>query len=116
LAITPGQTPNDVPLPFLYESSKRHSSVSAEDISCRWGIGLIAANQTVNVTTQLGVKSAIMPLSCHYRTYRFYQLRRLKDGFYTDTAILKTLSINGNKYAQIFSKTRNFIAVYPMEK
>jgi hypothetical protein len=57
-----------------------------------------------------------MPLSRRYRTDRFYQPRRLKDDFYTDTAISKTLSINGNKYAQIFSNTRNFVAVYPMEK
>ena len=113
-AVIPGQTPEDVPSPFVHESGKRHSSVSAEDISRRWGIGLVAAKQTLKVTTQRGVRSAILPLSRRYRTDRFYQPRRIKGDMYTDTAVAKTLSLNQNKYAQVFSNTNNFVAVYPM--
>jgi hypothetical protein len=58
-AITSGEVPTDVPSPFVFESSKRHSSVSHEEISQRWGIGLVAAKQTANVTTQRGIRSAI---------------------------------------------------------
>jgi hypothetical protein len=43
-----------------------------------------------------------------------YQLRRLKGDMYTDMAIGKVKLLNGNKYAQVFADTNNFVAVYPM--
>jgi hypothetical protein len=113
-SVTSGKVPTDVPSPFIFESSKRHSSVSPEDIIQHWGIGLVAAKQTANVTTQRGIRSAILPLRRRYCTYRFSQPRRLKGDMYIDTAIAKVKSLNGNKYAQVFANTNNFVAVYPM--
>lgn len=113
-AVTPGETATDVPSIFVHESGERHSIVSAEDLSRRWGIGLGSAKQTLKVTTQRGVRSAILPLSRRYRSDRFYQNRRIKCDIYTDTAIAKVKSLNQNKVAQVFANTNNFVAVYPM--
>jgi hypothetical protein len=70
--------------------------------------------KTAKVTTQRGIRSAILPLSRRYHTNRFYQPRWLKGDMYTDTAIAKVKSLNGNKYAQVFANTNNFVAIYPM--
>ena len=75
---------------------------------------MVQAKEIIKVNTQRGVGSAIFPLSHRYRTDRFYQPVILKDTFYTDTAISKFESINGNKYAQVFSSTRNSVAVHPI--
>ena len=41
--VTPGAVATDVPSPFVNELGQRHLTVSAEEISRRWGIGLVKA-------------------------------------------------------------------------
>jgi hypothetical protein len=63
--IEPGKT---------FRSSKRHPSISSEQLSERWAIGLNQAKQTIQVTTQRGARSAILPLSRSYRTDRIQHM------------------------------------------
>ena len=75
------------------------------------------AKQTIKVTTQQGVRSAILPLSRRYRTDRMYNQRKLRgQRFYTDTLIGKYKSLNNNTCAQIFANESFFAKAYPMEK
>jgi hypothetical protein len=53
----------DVPSQRTFISKERHSAVTAEQLSKRWNIGLAQSKQTLWVTTQRGVRSAILPLS-----------------------------------------------------
>jgi hypothetical protein len=65
-------TITDVPSQRTFISKERHSAVTAEQLSERWTIGLAQSKQTLWVTTQRGVRSAILPLSQQYRTGRPY--------------------------------------------
>jgi hypothetical protein len=56
----------DVPGHRTFVSKQRHSAVTPEELSERWNIGLEQARQTIKVTTQRGVRSAILPLSRRY--------------------------------------------------
>ena len=58
----------DLPSHKTFVSSQRHPAITAEQLSERWNIGLSQARQTIKVTTQRGVRSAILPLSRRYRT------------------------------------------------
>jgi len=107
----------DVPGARTFVSNKRHSQVTSEQLSERWNIGLTQAKNTLQVTTQRGIRSAILPLSRRYRTDRMYNQRRLRNQkFYTDTLFGKCKSITNNTCAQIFANESYFVKAYPMEK
>jgi hypothetical protein len=100
-----------------FVSQKRHSQVSPEQLMERWNIGLSQARKTLQVTTQKGVQSAILPLSRRYRTDRMFNQRKLRgQKFYTDTLFGKFKSLTNNTCAQIFANESYFIKAYPMEK
>jgi hypothetical protein len=50
------------------DTRARHTALSVEDISKKFGIGLETARQTLKATTQFGIRHAIHPLSRRYRT------------------------------------------------
>jgi hypothetical protein len=56
-------TMTDVPGQRMFISKDRHSAVTPEQLSEQWNIGLTQSKQTLRVTTQQGVRSAILPLS-----------------------------------------------------
>ena len=63
----------------------RHSIVSTENLSRIWNIGLETAQQTLRVTTQHGVRSAIHPLNCRYRVDQLhFHCHQLNSTFYAD--------------------------------
>ena len=94
--------------------SSRHSAVTAESLSRKWKIGLDTARATLRVTTQQGIRTAISPITRRYRVDNLALHRnRLQTRFYTDTVFSKTLSLSGNKCAQIFTDGQ-FTTVYPL--
>ena len=106
----------DVEARKTFVSNERHSAVTSEQLCERWNIGLKHAKQTLKVTTQRGVRSAILPLSRRYRTDRMYNQRKLRgQKFYTDTLIGKYKSLTNNTCAQIFANESYFVKIYPME-
>ena len=79
-----------------------------------FAIGPNKARATIRVTTQNGVRSAIMPLSRRYRSDRMYNVKRLRGRFATDTVYAIEKSLHGNTCAQILSHKIGFSACYPM--
>jgi len=67
-----------VPAARTFESKARHTSVTPEDLSERWSIGLGQARETLKRTTQRIVRSAVMPLARRYRADRIFEKRRLR--------------------------------------
>ena len=104
----------DIPLPKTFATSKRHSSVTAEELSERWSIGLAQAHDTIRVTTQNCTRSAVLPLSRRYRADRVFEKPLLRGDFYTDTMDARTKSTRGNRYAQIFANKDFFAISFPL--
>jgi hypothetical protein len=93
----------------------RHHGTNAELLARKWGIGINKAKDTLKCTTQLNVRSAILPLTRRYRTDLLSQrLKRLSAQFYTDTAFAKYTSIAGNTCLQLFTDGNGFVVAYPM--
>ena len=97
-------------------TKNRHHHISPDTLSRKWGCGLKTAMNTLKGTTQLGIRSAIGPLTRRYRT-DLLQLhyKRLNSRFYTDTMFSKVKSIKGNACAQIYTDGEGFVTAYPME-
>jgi hypothetical protein len=49
------------------ETNSRHSLVTPEEVSRKWRIGLETAQQTLRVTTQQGIRTALHPITRRYR-------------------------------------------------
>jgi hypothetical protein len=94
---------SDVPLRRTFVSNERHTSVTTAELSERWCIGLAQATNTIQVTTQQGIRSATLPLSRRYKADRVFEV----DG--------RCKSMDGNRYAQVFATKDLFVTVYPME-
>ncbi len=100
-----------VPQAKTFQSKGRHSSVSPEDISERWQIGLEQAKETLKRTTQRLARSAVMPLARRYRADRQFQTKRLDGMWASDTMDGRVKSLDGNRYGQVFSNGTFFAEV-----
>ena len=106
----------DVPARRTFVSDERHVKVSAELIAERFGIGPVRAQRTLRVTTQRGVRSALLPIARRYRADRVFGVKRLKGKFSTDTAYGKLRSLRSNIGCQLYSHKCGFKAAYPIQK
>ena len=113
-AITYGH--HDIPSRRTFVSTERHVKVSAELLADRFGIGPKRAQRTLRVTTQRGVRSAILPIGRRYRADRVFEVKRLSGKFATDTAYGKFKSLRSNVGCQIYSHKCGFKVAYPMIK
>ena len=92
----------------------QHSQVTPETISRKWKVGLETARATLRMTTQQGIRTAVSPITRRYRVDNLALHRnRLDTRLFTDTLFSKTLSLSGNKCAQVFTDGQ-YTAVYPM--
>ena len=57
----------DVSIPRTFISNNRHSSITSEDLTKRWGPSISQAALTLKATTQKMTISAIIPLTQRYR-------------------------------------------------
>ena len=98
-------------------SNRRHHGTDPNLLSHKWGIGLKKAKDTLSKTTQLNIRSALLPLTRRYRTDLLSQrLKRLSARFYTDTAFSKIgNSIRGNECVQLFTDGESSIFAYPLK-
>ena len=112
-SIDTGQS--DVPLLKTFQSSNRHSDVSPEELSERWGISVATAAKTLKKTTQKFLRSAILPLARRYRTDRVFTRKTLAGDWSTDTMDGRCKSLEGNRYAQVFANKAYFSHIYPMD-
>ncbi len=104
----------DVPTTRAFQTKGRHTSVTPEDLSERWQIGLEASKATLKRTTQRVIRSAVMPLARRYRADRMFERKRLGGKWASDTMDGRVKSLDGNQYAQVFTNGGFFAEVYPM--
>jgi hypothetical protein len=107
---------HDTPARRTFVSDERHVKVSAELMAERFGIGPIRAQRTLRVTTQRGVRSAILPIARRCRADRVFAVKRLKGKFATDTAYGKLRSLRSNIGCQLYSHKCGFKVAYPIQK
>ena len=69
----PLKSPDELPSTSTFQSKSRHSSVTLEDLSERWLIGLKKAKDTIKNTTQQILHSALLPLARRYRADHMYE-------------------------------------------
>ncbi|KAI2502013.1 Reverse transcriptase (RNA-dependent DNA polymerase) [Fragilaria crotonensis] len=106
----------DAPGRRTFVSEERHVKVTAHSLAEKFGISIPRAQRTLKVTTQRGVRSAILPISRRYRADRVFSVKRLNGKFATDTAYGKVRSLRGNVGSQVFSHKCGFKACYPLQK
>jgi len=92
----------------------RHSKVGPEELARKWNIGLQTAKDTLDVTTQHGVRTAVHPMSRRLRVDHLHLHRpRLRGMWFLDTLVAKVKSLLGNKYANVYTDGK-FTKVVPM--
>ena len=111
----PLKSPDELPSMPTFQSKSRHSSVTPEDLSERWFISLKKAKDTIKNTTQRILHSTLLPLAQRYRADRMYERPRIRVVVYTDMMDGQHKSLDGIKYAQVFTTDFHFSAVYPIE-
>ena len=75
----------DVIAARTFELKERHTSVTPQDLSERWCIGLGQATDTLKHITQRIVQSAVMTMDRRYRADKMYEKTRLRGECFTDT-------------------------------
>lgn len=103
----------DVPPVKNFISKKRHTDITAADLSNRWHIGVKQAQDTLDTTTQRFSRSALQPLSRRYRNDRMFYRRYLNHHFAADLYMARTKSLHGNTSAYIFAHKCGFAQAYP---
>jgi hypothetical protein len=99
-----------------FVSDEWHVKVTAEALADKFGICLPRAQSTLRVTTQRGIRSAILPISRRYRADWIFSVKQLNGKFATDTAYGKVKSLRGNFGSQLYSHKCRFKACYPLQK
>jgi hypothetical protein len=97
---------------FKATSSKEHrSSVPVDVLAKRWGTSVAIATDTINKTTQRGVRQLSGPLTRRFRT-RQKQLEHnfLNTKMYTDTFFKDKPSARNNTCFQLFVTSEGFVA------
>ena len=95
-------------------STTRHSKVTPEELARKWGVGLDTARQTLQATTQYGVRKGVHPLTRRYRVDHLdLHRRRLNTRFYADTLFSRNQSGRQNTCAQVYTNGK-FSLVCPM--
>jgi hypothetical protein len=96
------------------DTRARHTALSVEEVSRKFGVGLETARNTLKATTQYGIHHAVHPLSRRYGTDIMQSKRkRLNDTFYSDMMFSGIKSICGNTCAQLFTNGK-FVHLEPI--
>ena len=91
-------------------SDKRHSEVSDEGMYHKWWTGLEKSKVTLDITPKIDLRLAIFPLDKRYRIDLLsHKPRRLSVKLYTATIFADQNSMQGNKYAQIYTDGNIFV-------
>jgi hypothetical protein len=94
-------------------STSRHSTITPERVSRVFGIGLNKAHKTLDVTTQQGIRHAVMPLNRRYRVDRLDLHSEYLGGKWTmDWLSARAKSISGDTGAFVITNG-NFVETYP---
>ena len=106
----------DIPERRTFISTERHTRLTAESISEKFGTGLARARATLRATTQRGVRSAILPIRRRCRADRKFSMKRLNGKFATNTLWYKKRSLISHIATQLYSHKCGFNAAYHLTK
>ena len=107
---------SDVPSRRSLVSKERHLTITPNDLAEIWCIGTSKAKATLNATTQMATRSAVLPISRRYRADKMYGVKRLSGKFSTDTLWSDCKSLHQNTHGQIFSHKNGFSVCYPLKQ
>jgi Fe2+ or Zn2+ uptake regulation protein len=95
-------------------SNDRHSRVTPEEVARKWNIGLETAKNTLRVTTQYGIRTAVHPMTRRLRVDHLHLHRhRLRGTWFADTLLSKVKSKLGNTCANVYTQGK-FTRAIPM--
>ena len=93
---------------------ERKGMITASELSRRFNIGRKRAEQTLNVTTQKGIRHVKNPITRRLKTQRWRNKRILPGKWFSDTAKFKVPSImRKERVAQVFTNGRDYEEFYP---
>ena len=98
--------------------SNKSSAINHEMVQERWGIHPSVAKNTVESTTQRGVRILcphLLLMKCMRTNDRMIRYKRLLCTIFYDTIIYGTASKIGSNYYEIFATYFGWAQVYPME-
>ena len=97
-------------------TSKQRPFTSANDLASNWRIGKEVANNTLQATTQRGIRIMLNPtLERRYNSNdKMLRYNRLDNNLYTDTLFSSVKSTLQNKCAQLYCSNLDWTRFYPM--
>ena len=98
--------------------TRKTSPIDHLTLAARWMISPAQALQTIQNTTQRGVRTCLNPtLARRFPTNdRMLRYNRLPHPMFSDTMIAGTPSRQGNKYAQAYTTAYGWCRCYPMKR
>ena len=88
--------------------------MSPEELARKWNVGIQTAKDTLKVTTQQGIWTAIHPMTQHVRVNHLHlHQNRLRGTWFTDTLLSRVKSKLGNTCANVYTQGK-FMWVIPM--
>ena len=99
-----------------FQSTGRHTETSPEDLSQRCHISVSHDIKKLKHTTLKLLRSAILPLSPRYWSDRMFYRKTLAGKWSKDTIDRRSMTIAGNRYAQVFANDKYFAKLYPKDK
>lgn len=99
-------------------ASKSQSSIDPQVLAKYWGIGLLSAKKTLEVTTQRAIRSTPTPsVERRWPTNdRAVRYKRLGHAVYHDTLSSQQVSMRMNKYSEIYATDFGWSRNFPMKK
>jgi len=95
----------------------RKGNVTAEQLARQWRCGLETAKKTIERTTQRAVQDFTDVRGMRRLKPTVYQLKykRLRAELYTDSYYGPCVSLDGNKYCQIYASVHQWCKAFPMK-
>jgi hypothetical protein len=98
-------------------TKRSKNPISSDQLASRWKVGEQKARDTLNVTTQKGIRHVRHPVEKRFKTQQPHlRKRRLEGKFYSDTLFFQDKSIRGYKCAQMTTDGKGFGRFWAMER
>eukprot|EP00536_Pseudo-nitzschia_multiseries_P009457 jgi/Psemu1/23253/gm1.23253_g len=86
-----------------------HPTIRAEELACRWHIGIDTAKQTLQVTTQKTLRNATHPVDLRFKRQVFHYKMTAQGKWFSDMTFFKRTGIlNGDKRVQLSTNGHAF--------
>jgi len=107
------EEPNKV---FAIRVGEESQEINSDNLAKKGLIGKEAAKQTLNTTTQLGIRRLTTPAARRFRTQmKHLRYPTLPGTWYADTMHLSTKSINNQLHAHVIGNGKGYSKFFPME-